>query len=213
MAGNITDDFVTALVTLLVTVGPADVAAVFLVLTASMPADVRRRLALEASLIAAGVLVAFALGGHRLLAALHVGVPAFQLAGGILLLLLSIDLLFARQSGLSSITPGEEREAAGHRHIAVFPLAIPLIAGPGSMTAVVLLMGGARDFAQPAAIIAALLLVMAITLAALLIATRLVRWLGVIGVNVVTRVSGLLLAALAMQFVLDGLAASGLFRS
>lgn len=201
----------SAFLTLLVTVGPAEVASVFLVLTANMPASVRRPLAVKATAIGTLVLLAFAFGGNKLLALLNVGLPAFQLAGGILLLLLSTDLLFARPSGLSSITPGEEREAAGHADIAVFPLGIPLIAGPGSMTAVVLLTGRAHGLIEKLAVVGVLLLIMALTLAALLLAGGLLRRLGVTGVNVVARISGILLAALAMQFVIDGLKESGLY--
>jgi multiple antibiotic resistance protein len=202
----------SALAILLVTVGPVEVAAMFMALTAGASAETRRRLALGASMIGAAVLVAFALGGNRLFALLQVGLPAFRTAGGILLLRLSADMLLARHSGLSSITRGEEREAAHHADIAVFPLAIPLIAGPGSMTAVVLLMGRAGDAADAAMVVAAIGAVVGLTLAAMLAADRLVRLLGLTGINVIARVSGILLAALAMQFVLDGLGQSGLFH-
>jgi multiple antibiotic resistance protein len=163
--------------------------------------------------IAAGVLIAFAFLGTRLLELLHVGIPAFRIAGGILLLIFSIDLLFARHSGLSSITATEELEAKRSEDIAVFPLAIPLIAGPGSLTAIVLLMSrAAGDRLQSAIVLAMLAIVLMLTLAALLVASQIRRALGVTGVNVVARISGIVLAALSVQYVLDGLAEVPLFR-
>ena len=199
------------LVTLLVTVGPIEVAAMFLALTAGRAGVERMRLAWRASVIAFLILLAFGLGGGRLLAALRVGLPAFQAAGGVLLLGVARDQLFAQHSGLSSITSNEQAEAASLPDIAVFPLAIPLIAGPGSMTAMVLLAGSRPLQAETAIALGALVVVMAITLAAMVVADRLVRLLGQTGANVVARVSGVLLAALAMQFLFDGLAGSGVF--
>lgn len=205
------DTAVTAFVMFLVTVGPLDVVPLFMSLTARIRPVRRRQLAVQATLVAAGVLYAFAFGGDALLGALGIGAPAFRIAGGILLLLLAIDLVFARHTGLSSITPTEEVEAEREQAIGVFPLAIPLIAGPGAMTAVVLLMGRAAGApARQAVVLAMLALVLALMLAAMLVAERILRLLGVTGVNVVARVSGILLAALAVQFILDGIQASGL---
>jgi len=201
-----------ALVTLLVTVGPIEMAAMFLALTADRPQAARRRLAWRSSAIAFVILLAFGLGGAQLLAALRVGLPAFRAAGGVLLLGVARDQLFAQHSGLSSITQGEEAEAAVLPDIAVFPLAIPLIAGPGSMTAMVLLSGPEPFGTQGAMVIAALVVVMALTLGAMLAADRVAQVLGRSGATVAARVSGVLLAALAMQFLFDGLRDSGLFR-
>ena len=197
------------LVTLLVTVGPVEVAAMFLALSAGRPARARRVLAVRACAIAFVVLAVFALGGARLLTALRVGLPAFQAAGGVLLLGVARDQLFAHPSALSSITEGEAAEAAGFADIAAFPLAIPLIAGPGSMTAMVLLSG--NTLAGAGVAIAAAGVVLAGTLVALLASELLTRALGRTGTNVVARVSGVLLAALAMQFLFDGLRGSGVF--
>ena len=198
-----------ALVTLAVTVGPVEVAAMFLALSAGRPAAARRRVAARAAGIALLVLAAFALGGARLLAALRVGLPAFRAAGGVLLLGVARDQLFAHPSALSSITEGEAAEAAGFGDIAAFPLAVPLIAGPGSMTAMVLLSGDTLVGAWVA--IAAAALVLGGTLVAMLASELLTRVLGRTGTNVVARVSGVLLAALAMQFLFDGLRGSGVF--
>lgn len=200
----------SAFFTLLLTVGPVDVASVFIGLTRSEPAA-RRHLALAACLIGGLVLLLFALLGNWLIGMVGVSLAAFRIAGGVLLMLLAVDLLFARPTGLSSITESEAREAGWHADIAVFPLAIPLIAGPGSMTAVVLLMGRTGgDPVKAALVLAVLAVVLVITLATLLSATALTRHLGVTGANVVARISGVLLAALAVQFVIDGIKESGL---
>ena len=203
---------ISALVTLLVTVGPLDVASLFLGLAGEQNRDRRRRVARRASLIGVVILIAFALGGNALLKLLDVGLPAFRAAGGILLLLLAVDLLLARHSGLSSITPSEEREAERQHDVAVFPLAIPLIAGPGSMTAVVLLMGRTENSLQMGLILAIIVVVGAITFLAMIAADRLVGLLGQTGVNVIARVSGVILAALAVQFIFDGIGQSGLLH-
>lgn len=204
--------FVPALVTLLVTVGPLDTAALFAVLTARVSVPERRRIAVRAVAIATVVLAGFAVGGAALFKLLGIGMPAFRLAGGFLLLLVSVDLVFAKPTGLSSITTAEAREAEEPHDITVFPLAIPLIAGPGSLTALVLLMGPPPwAHSTDIAVLAALAVVMAATLVSLLLAGQLVRVLRLTGVNVVARVSGVVLAALAMQFMLDGLHLSGVF--
>ncbi|NNM74600.1 MarC family protein [Enterovirga aerilata] len=201
----------SVLVTLVVTVEPLGTALLFLGLTPGMGMDERRAIALRAVAIATAVLLVFALGGAQLLELLQISTAAFQIAGGLLLLLASIDLIFAHRTGLSSITTDETREAAATHDIAVFPLAIPLIAGPGAMTAVILLMQRASGTAEMSLVLGLLLVVMIATALTLLLAPRLVQLLGITGVNVVARVSGILLAALAMQFVLDGLRASGIF--
>ena len=119
----------SAIVMFLVTIGPLETAAIFGVLTTGARRPVRRRLAIRAVAIAGAVLVVFAIGGTKFLGLLQVSMPAFEVAAGILLLLQSIELIFAHPSGLSALTAGEEREAERSDEIAVFPLAIPLIAG------------------------------------------------------------------------------------
>jgi multiple antibiotic resistance protein len=209
----LSDEALQALVTLFASIGPIDTAPLFIALTAGAKAQVRQRIALQAVLVGAGVLLLFALAGNRLLALLGVSLPAFRVAGGILLLLLAVDLLFAHPTGLSSITAGEEHEAERQADVAIFPLAVPLIAGPGSMTAVMLLMGRAGgDVLKAATVLAMLGLVLLMTLAVLLTAERVMRLGGLTGANAVARVSGVLLAGLAVQFVLDGLREASLFR-
>ena len=181
----------SAIVMLLVTIGPLETAAIFGVLTTGARRAARRRLAVEAVVIAGVVLVVFAIGGTDFLRLLHVSIPAFQVAAGILLLLQSIELLFAHPSGLSALTASEEKEARATGEIAVFPLAIPLIAGPASITAAMLLMGQAgANLVQVAVFILALLLALALTWAALVLVEPLGRVLGVAGTNVIARISG-----------------------
>jgi MarC family membrane protein len=209
--GDTFELFLTAFTTLFVAVGPLEVVPLYLALTAQAPAKERRVVAFTASGAASLVLFLFAFGGVELLSLLGVGLPAFRTAGGILLLMVAADLLLAKHSGISSITTQEEQEAKNRAGIAVVPLAIPLIAGPGSMTAIVLLMGKVHTIMEGAAVMAALVLVMGLTLLFMLSGERLMKILGVTGANAVARVSGILLAALAMQFIFDGLSASHLF--
>ena len=205
--------FPTALTTLFVAIGPVEVASMFLALTAGTAPKHRRIMAFTAMAVAAGVLVAFALGGIQLLALIGVGLPAFRTAGGVLLLMVAADLLLAKHSAISGITPTEESEAQSHlTDVAVFPLAIPLTAGPGSMTAVVLLMSKAKGPLDSGLVLGALGIIILTTLAAMLLSEPLMRVLRKTGANVIARVSGVLLAALAMQFIFDGLSDSGLFR-
>jgi multiple antibiotic resistance protein len=200
-----TETLVAAFVTLFVAIEPLSTAAVFASLIADAAPRERRRTALRGVVISAIVLFAFAFGGEPLLGALGIELSAFRIAGGILLLLVSIDMVMARPSGLRAATPGELEESGTRQDISVFPLAIPLIAGPGALTAIVLLMSeGAGNIALQAAIVAVLLAILAVTLLCLLAAAQIVRLLGETGVNVVSRVSGIILAALAVQFVIDG---------
>jgi len=196
-----------AFVTLFVVVDPVGLAPVFMGLAHSGTAAYRRRMALRAVALATAVLLLFALLGPAVLRWLGVGLPAFRIAGGLLLMLLAIEMVFARQtSGLRSTTEQELAEADRREDISVFPLAIPLIAGPGAMTSLLLLMGRSEgDPARVWGVLGVLLAVLALTQTSLLLAARLTGWLGITGANVFTRVLGIVLSALAVQFVLDGL--------
>jgi len=181
-----------------------DTAAVFTSLTRDVHKANRKSLAARAVIVAGMMLLIFAVAGNLLLALLHVSLPAFQVAGGILLFLQALTLTFSK-SGLSSISELEHREAERPGDIAVLPLAFPLIAGPGSLSAIVLLMGRANGLANGVAIIAMLLICLTLTFLAMLASDHLGHWLGETGSDVVGRISGVLLAALAVQFVFDGL--------
>lgn len=194
-----------AFATLFVVIDPVGQAPIFISLTPGMRPAERRAAARRGVLVAAAVLIVFAFGGEPLLRVLGISLPAFRIAGGILLLLISVDMLMARQTKLRVMTPGEDSESAQSPDISVFPLAIPLIVGPGALTSVIMLMARAGgDILVKAGIVGVLLLVLALTLACLYLADLLLRVLGVIGVNVITRIAGILLAALAVQFVADG---------
>jgi multiple antibiotic resistance protein len=192
-------------VTFLVTIGPVETAAVFAGLTTGIHRQHRIALAFQSVAIGGAMLLVFALAGNLVLLWLHVSLPAFQIAGGILLFLQALSLTFAK-SGLSTISEGEQREALKPGSIAVFPLAFPVIASPGSLSAAVLLTGRAGGFTHSVAIVCALIVCLALTLASMLGAERLSRWLGETGTDVVSRISGVFLAGLAVQFVIDGLA-------
>lgn len=202
---------VVASTTFFATIGPIDAAAMFAALTATSSTAHRRSMALRGSLVAGGILLVFALFGELLLSALGISLAALRTAGGILLLLIGIDMVFARSSGGTSTTDEETAEAARKQDISVFPLATPLIAGPGAMGAAILLMANAEgDWKAQAIVVACLLAVLLVTLFALLAATYIQKVLGVTGLHVISRVFGVLLSALAVQFIFDGIGRSGL---
>lgn len=198
--------FFDALVVLFVVIDPIGLAPIFGAITHGSSADARRRMAYRGIAIAAILLVAFVFGGTALLQSLGIGMPAFQIAGGVLLFLIAVDMVFARpHSGIRSTTEREQREAERKEDVSVFPLAFPLIAGPGALTTVLLMSG--RHASHPIMIVLmliALVAVLVITLVALLQATRIMRLMGETGANVITRVFGVILTALAVQYVLDG---------
>ncbi len=196
----------SAFVTLLVTIGPFETAPVFVGLARHLTPDDRRRTVRRAVVISGLVLVGFALVGKGLLGLLHVTLPALRTAGGVLLFLEAIHLMFTAPPGMSTLNKAEQEEANQPHDISVFPLAFPLIAGPGSLLAVVLLMSQAAG--NPwhiAGVLAVLAICLLLTWASLSSAETLTRLLGVTRSDVIGRISGLLLAALAMQYVFDGL--------
>lgn len=207
-----TDLILSTFTLFFVIVDPIGMGPIFIGLTHGHDEAARRRMAVRGIVIAALVLVIFALVGDAVLQALGIGLAAFRIAGGALLFLLAVDMVLARPSGLRAPTPSETEEAGTRDDISVFPLAVPLIAGPGAITAVLLTMGRtAHDPGQQALVLIIMVGVLGLTLVSLLLASRLTRLLGVTGTNVIGRVLGIVLAALACQYVLDGLADSGLF--
>lgn len=200
-----------ALTTFFAVIGPLDVAAMFAVLTANQTAQQKRSVAIRGSLISTAILVAFALIGEYLLAGLGISLAALRAAGGILLLLIGIDMVFARSSGGTSTTDEEEQEAISKTDISVFPLATPLIAGPGAMGAAILLMANQEgDLTGQVIIIASLLAILLLTFVSLLLAGKIQQLFGITGMHVITRIMGVLLSALAVQFIFDGIKQSGL---
>ena len=197
----------TALVTLLVTLDPPGLAPVFIGLTLGMTRAAKREVALRASVIAFVILAAFALGGRFVLGALGVTIPAFRIAGGLLLFYIAFDMVFALKAERRSEIASDAMAIDHIRNIAAFPLAIPLMAGPGSITATMLLAERASgDWLTLAGLLAIIALAMAVSLVALLAAERLSGLLGATGRVVLTRMLGVVLAALAVQFAIDGAA-------
>ena len=193
-------------VVLFVVIDPIGLAPMFAALTHGGSENYKRQMAVKGTILAGVVLIVFVFVGGPLLRALGIGLPAFQIAGGALLFLLAIDMVFARQSGLRSTTSREQAEAENRKDISVFPLAIPLIAGPGAITTVLLMASATGHTAlQDAARLAVLFVVLLVTLGSLLLAARLMKLMGETGANMFTRTFGIILAALAVQFMLDGI--------
>ncbi len=203
-----------SLATFFATIGPLDVATVYAGLTATETPKRRRSMAIRGTLIATGILVLFAIVGEYLLAGLGISLAALRTGGGILLLLIGIDMVFARSSGSTSTTEEEQQEAMGKRDISVFPLATPLIAGPAAMGAVILLIAnGEGNLVLQATVVGSLLVIILLTFVMLLLASKIQQLFGVTGMHVITRVVGVLLSALAVQFIFDGIAQSGLLAA
>ena len=195
-------------VVLFIVVDPVGLAPMFIALTQGVSIEYQRKMAISGTLLASGMLLLFYFVGDSLLKALGIGIPAFRIAGGALLFLLAIDMVFARQSGLRSTTIREQREAETKQDISVFPLAFPLIAGPGALTTVLLMSSSAKGALAFGGTLAVLVKVLGITLLSLLFASHILKFLGETGTNVFSRLFGLILAALAVQFMLDGIHSS-----
>lgn len=202
----------SALVTLLVTLDPPALAPIFISLTRGMNADERRRVSTRAALIAFGILAFFGLGGEVLLRLLGVGLPAFRISGGLLLFWIAFEMVFERRNERKQHTADVAITEDHIRNVAAFPLAIPLMAGPGAITAVILLAGRADgNYAMLSALIVLIALGVGSCFLVFSIAERVARLLGVTGNVVLSRLLGVILAGLAVQFIINGVEA--LFRS
>jgi multiple antibiotic resistance protein len=193
-----------AFVVLFIVLDPIGVAWLFAALTVGNTPQQQWRTALRGVLLAGGILYVFFFFGSGLLSWMGISLPAFRIAGGVLLFLLSLEMVFARQSGLRSTTKGEQDEAQHKDDISVFPLAFPLLAGPGAITTVLLMVGQIHSFSERMVMAAVIFVVAVVTLLILLLARRLAGLLGQTGANVISRLLGLVLSALAMQFIIDG---------
>jgi multiple antibiotic resistance protein len=198
------DYAISALITLFVVVDPIAMAPTFLAVTMGMPRRARRSVAIRASIIAGAILVGTALIGARLLDVLEISLPAFRIAGGLLLFWIAAEMVF----GVRSRHEGEEAEQAIEervRNVAAFPLGVPLLAGPGAITATVLLAGQAGDnLLRLGTLVVVTVAVAASCLVTFLFAERISGLLGLTGNLVLSRLLGVLLAALAVQYVIDG---------
>lgn len=203
------DLFVAAFVTFFVVIDPPGVAPMFASLTQDMNAAWRRAMAFKSVFIATMVLLGFAFGGAWLLDKLHVSLDAFRIAGGLLLFLIAVDMLFETQTKRREERNEkviEERRAhpGEHDDISVFPLAIPLISGPGAIATMILYFTEHKEALARFAVLAGAGANLALTLLAFLLAAPLTRLMGATVAAMITRIFGIILAALAAQFVIDG---------
>lgn len=206
--------FLTSFATFFATIGPIEAAVLFGSLSQQNSVGERREIALRATFIASAILLVSMLAGGPLLKQLGVSLAALQTAGGIILLIIAIEMVFARPQSAFKLSPPEGAEAQTREDIAVFPIATPMLAGPGAMSAGILLVANADGEALAlAGTFGALLVVMAIALSLFLIAPRLSRLLGVTAQRVLMRVFGILLAAIAVQAMFDGILGSGLLKA
>lgn len=192
----------TAFTALFVVIDPIGLTPIFIALTSGLSARARRVIALRACLVSFLLLTIFGLAGESVLQFLGISLPAFRIAGGILLFLTALDMLFERRKQRRE---GQADSAPEAEDPSVFPLAMPLIAGPGAIATMILLAGSASTPGEIQLIHAIMLVVLACVLALFFLAGGLERLLGAVGINVVTRLLGMLLAALSVQFVIDGL--------
>jgi multiple antibiotic resistance protein len=199
---------VSALVTLLVVVDPIGLVPPYLAVTNGLPKRARRSVALRAAIIAAAILAGSALVGDWLLRTLSIGLPAFRIAGGLLLFSIASEMVFGVRIERQS-RQAEDAIEEHVRNVAAFPLAIPLMAGPGAITATVLLAGRSDgDPVRLAVLLAVIAFTAALCAAVFLLGANIGRLLGVTGNIVLSRLLGVLLAALAVQFVVDGVRAA-----
>lgn len=202
------DLFLSAFITFFVIIDPPGCAPIYASLTKGATAAQRRNMAIRATAVAAGILVVFALFGEQLLGALHIELNSFRIAGGIMLFLIATDMVFEKRTERREERAQKIIDTPEIEDVSVFPMAMPMIAGPGSIASVMLLMSQNEGIDRASIILAALAAVLALTLLALLAAGPIMRVLGDKVEAVITRLLGVLLAALAAQFVIDGLRAS-----
>ncbi len=200
---------IAAFTTMFIIMDPPGLVPVFIALTQGMSAEQRRAIALRACIVAGGLMILFLFVGEAVLGFIGISMDAFRIAGGILLFLTALDMLFQRRQARRADNAAEG-QAEHQDDPSVFPLAMPLIMGPGAITTIILLAGNATSAIDFGAIAAVLMAVLLITFLAFLAAPTIERALGKTGLNIVTRLLGMLLAALAVQFVLDGLRGFGI---
>lgn len=198
---------ITAFTTLFVIIDPIGLAPIFLALTQGITRAHRRRIALRACATALGSLLIFAIFGETILSFIGISMPAFRIAGGVLLFLTALDMLFERRTSRREDKADEAEQ--DHTDPSVFPLAIPLISGPGAIATIILLTGETASFLGFASVIAVMIAVLGLVFVMFEAAHFLERALGKTGILVITRVFGMLLAALAVQFILDGITGYG----
>ena len=197
--------FSSAFLTLLVIVDPPGCAPIFASLTGQATAAQRRRMAIRSCLIAWCILVFFALFGEALLGHMGISLSAFRLAGGIMLFMIALDMVFERRTERREERAEEIKGTPEAEDVSVFPMAIPMIAGPGSIASIMLLNARADGLQESLIVLGAMTAVIVLTMLALLAAGPIMRFVGAKVEAMITRILGVILAALAVQFVLDGL--------
>jgi multiple antibiotic resistance protein len=200
--------FLSAFITFFVVIDPPGCAPIYASLTADAGKAERRSMAIRAVFVATLILLTFGLFGEQLLKALGISLDSFRIAGGIMLFLIALEMVFEKRTERREARAQEIIETPEVEDVSVFPMAMPMIAGPGSIASLMLLMSKNEGFDRSLVILSALGLVLVLTLIALLLAGPLMRLLGARIEAVITRILGVLLAALAAQFVVDGLRAS-----
>ena len=201
------DAVFNAFVTILVTIDPLALAPIFLAITQGMTRDERRQVSLRATIIGFSVMALFAIAGASILSVFGITLPAFRVAGGFLLFYIAFEMVFERRNDRKEKISDVAITRDHIHNIAAFPLAIPLIAGPGAISATVLLSGSFQGFAAQAALVAIIAICLALTFLVFLLAERIDGILGQTGRSILTRLLGVILAALAVQFVADGIRA------
>ncbi len=213
MMGGMDARFIaTAFATAFTIIDPIGMIPLTLGATARVSAKRRNQIIDQAVLVAAGIMLFMGLLGRALLGSLGITLPAFTIAGGVLLFLIAIDMLFARPTGAKR-TEAEEREAAATENPAVFPLAVPMIAGPGTIATVLLLVDLSHgDRANQTVVVAAYAIALFVTWVCMRGSSLLLRVISNTGIHVISRLLGIILAALAAQFVINGLMQTPLFK-
>ena len=199
------DLFFSAFITFFVVIDPPGCAPIYASLTKDANAAQRRTMAIRATLVAAAILLVFALFGEQLLGALHIELNSFRIAGGIMLFLIALDMVFEKRTQRREERAQKIIDTPEIEDVSIFPMAMPMIAGPGSIASVMLLMAQNDGLDRASVILSALGAVLLLTLLALLAAGPIMKLLGAQAEAVITRLLGVLLAALAAQFVIDGL--------
>lgn len=199
--------FLSAFVTLFLVIDPPGCAPIYAGLVSGATPAQARSMAVRACAIASAILVVFALFGEALLAALHIELDAFRIAGGIMLFVIALDMVFEKRTERREQRAEKIRATPEVEDVSVFPMAMPMLAGPGSIATVMLLMSRSEGTAETLVVLGALLAVMILSLLALIAAGPLMRLLGKQSEAVITRLLGVLLAALAAQYVIDGIKA------
>jgi multiple antibiotic resistance protein len=204
----LTELFLSAFVTFFVVIDPPGCAPIYAGLTKGASPAQARSMALRATWIASIILLIFALFGKELLGALHIELNSFRIAGGLMLFFIAFDMVFEKRTQRREERAEKIAQTPEIEDVSVFPMAMPMLAGPGAIAAVMLLMNEANGWPEKFEVLAALAAVLAITAAALVAAGPLIRLLGDKVEAVITRLLGVLLAALAAQYVIDGLKGS-----